>query len=104
MLSQLVSDRVWAYDNCIDEQDKASYQFENIVYVFRCKKRIPKKGVSVEDKTVKKIKKAGPKQGSLTGSAIEEDQPITEEDLRFYSEQDELLFNVSLELLKNFNF
>lgn len=102
MLSQLVSDRVWAYGNCIDEEDKASYQFENLLYVFRCKKRIPKKGIT--DKTIKKLKATQPKSQILQGSEIEEDKPITEEEVRFYSDKDEELYNVRINLHEIYNF
>jgi hypothetical protein len=84
MLAQLVKDREWAHGNCIDEEDKASYEFENILYVFRCQKRIPKK--QVEDKVSKKLKSDQPKGQILVGSTIEEEEMITEEELRFYSE------------------
>lgn len=69
MLNQLVQDQVWAVDNCVEEEDKDCFRFENLLYVAKCKKRKAKKDVVFENGT--------------------------KEEIRYYSDKDEEIFNVS---------
>lgn len=69
MLNQLVKDQEWAVDNCLEEEDKDCFRFKNLLYIAKCKKRKAKKKIKFENGTY--------------------------EEVRYYSEKDEQIFNVN---------